>query len=223
VPVSVLAAPAAFVRHEQATISRWERFAGRVTVGGIAVFAAVLVIEAVVPGDDTDVVWLGAAATVIVVAQRVGFWPSAIVSFGTAATIQLLVADGTRPDGGLGDVAALLLFLLVALLGASSVAGRSRRNASALAEGGCGTLAEPLTEREREILGLLAVGLSNREIAERLVVSENTIKSHLEHLYGKLGVSSRLRAIARARELGLLHDAPSPPMEAGRVSQSARR
>jgi DNA-binding CsgD family transcriptional regulator len=218
-PGSVLAAPAAFVRQEQATISRWERFAGRVTFAAIGVFAAVLVIEALVPGDGTDSVWLGAAAAVIVVAHRVGFWPSAIVAFGTAATIQLAAANGTGVHGGVGDAAALVLFLVVALLGASSVAGRSRRNGAELVAAGTGTLVEPLTDREREILGLLAIGLSNREIAERLVVSENTIKTHLEHLYGKLEVPSRLRAIARARELGLLRDAPVGE----RSAQSARR
>ncbi len=84
---------------------------------------------------------------------------------------------------------------------------------------GADRLVEPLTDREREILGLLAIGLSNREIAERLVVSENTIKTHLEHLYGKLEVPSRLRAIARARELGLLRDAPS---DEGRAQSASR-
>jgi LuxR family maltose regulon positive regulatory protein len=65
-------------------------------------------------------------------------------------------------------------------------------------------LAEPLTEREREILRLLLEGISNREIARRLVVSKNTVKRHVYNLCGKLGVQSRVQAIARARALNLV-------------------
>jgi LuxR family transcriptional regulator, maltose regulon positive regulatory protein len=65
-------------------------------------------------------------------------------------------------------------------------------------------LIETLTGREAEILSLIAAGLSNQEIAERLVLSEGTVKTHTHNLYGKLGVSSRTRAIARAIELKLI-------------------
>src|SRR6266571_3715789 len=64
-------------------------------------------------------------------------------------------------------------------------------------------LAEPLTEREREVLGLLSTGASNREIARRLVVSLGTVKKHVSNICGKLGVQSRMQAIARARALQL--------------------
>ncbi len=65
-------------------------------------------------------------------------------------------------------------------------------------------LAEALTEREMEVLTLLAEGLSNKEIAERLIFSTNTLKTHLNNLFGKLAVHTRLQAVLRARELGLL-------------------
>jgi LuxR family maltose regulon positive regulatory protein len=65
-------------------------------------------------------------------------------------------------------------------------------------------LSEPLSERELEVLQLIAAGLSNQEIAEQLVVAISTVKSHLNHIYGKLNVSSRMQAVARARELSLL-------------------
>lgn len=65
-------------------------------------------------------------------------------------------------------------------------------------------LAEPLTEREREVLRLLLEGASNREIARRLVLSVNTVKRHVYNLCGKLGVQSRIQAIIRARALNLL-------------------
>ena len=67
------------------------------------------------------------------------------------------------------------------------------------------TLAEPLTERELDVLRLLAAGHSNADIATALFVELSTVKTHLIHLYGKLGVHSRTRAVARARALGLLN------------------
>lgn len=65
-------------------------------------------------------------------------------------------------------------------------------------------LAEPLSEREQEVLRLLAVGLHNPEIARMLTVSENTVKAHVKHIYRKLGVNDRVQATNRARELGLV-------------------
>lgn len=61
-----------------------------------------------------------------------------------------------------------------------------------------------LTSREREVLDLAAAGLGNRRIGEELFLSQPTVKSHLAHIYGKLNVSSRTAAVARARELGIL-------------------
>jgi ATP/maltotriose-dependent transcriptional regulator MalT/predicted ATPase/class 3 adenylate cyclase len=66
------------------------------------------------------------------------------------------------------------------------------------------TLVEPLTEREREVLRLLAEGASNREMARRLVVSVNTVKKHVFNICGKLGVESRGQALAKARSLHLV-------------------
>ncbi|HET7433665.1 MAG TPA: response regulator transcription factor [Thermoanaerobaculia bacterium] len=61
-----------------------------------------------------------------------------------------------------------------------------------------------ITPREFEILGLIAEGLSNREIAERLFVSENTVKTHSSRLFDKLSVNRRVQAVQRGRELGLI-------------------
>jgi DNA-binding CsgD family transcriptional regulator/tetratricopeptide (TPR) repeat protein len=63
---------------------------------------------------------------------------------------------------------------------------------------------DALTERELEVLGLVAEGLSNREIASRLVLALGTVKWYISEVYSKLGVTSRTQAIARARELQLL-------------------
>jgi predicted ATPase/DNA-binding CsgD family transcriptional regulator len=65
-------------------------------------------------------------------------------------------------------------------------------------------LIEPLTEREQEVLQLLAAGLSNREIAEQLVIALGTVKSYTGNIYGKLAVRSRTQAVARAHMLNLL-------------------
>ena len=61
-----------------------------------------------------------------------------------------------------------------------------------------------ITEREREVLGLLAEGRSNKEIARRLELSPNTVKTHVSNLFEKLRVGRRMEAIVLARELGLV-------------------
>jgi LuxR family maltose regulon positive regulatory protein len=65
-------------------------------------------------------------------------------------------------------------------------------------------LVEPLSERELEVLGLLAAGRTNREIAEELVVALDTVKKHVSHVLDKLGTANRTQAVVRARELRLL-------------------
>jgi len=66
------------------------------------------------------------------------------------------------------------------------------------------SLLEPLSRRELEILELIAAGRSNQEIADSLVLSLHTVKKHISNIFGKLGVTSRGQAVARARQLGLL-------------------
>ncbi|MGW3495883.1 response regulator [Streptomyces sp. NPDC001020] len=63
---------------------------------------------------------------------------------------------------------------------------------------------EPLSAREREVLALVAKGTSNREIARELFISEATVKTHLTHLYAKLGVNDRAAAVAVAYDRGIL-------------------
>jgi LuxR family maltose regulon positive regulatory protein len=65
-------------------------------------------------------------------------------------------------------------------------------------------LLEPLSDRELEVLRLIAEGHTNREIASRLYLSLNTIKAHTRNIYGKLDAHSRTQAVARARALGVL-------------------
>ena len=96
-------------------------------------------------------------------------------------------------------VAPALLSLLVSALGPSD-------EAPAAGPGGYGRRKddEPLTRKELEVLARLAEGRSNREIADALFVTPATVKSHLAHIYVKLGVTGRQEAMARAVALGLL-------------------
>jgi len=65
-------------------------------------------------------------------------------------------------------------------------------------------IVEPFSERELEVLRLMAEGYSNREIADKLIFTVATAKKHAEHIYGKLGVRSRTQAVTRAQELNLI-------------------
>lgn len=81
------------------------------------------------------------------------------------------------------------------LLSAFAVEGKAAGAASPL---------DQLTDREFEILQLIAAGLSNKQIEEQLFISKNTVRTHIKNLYSKLGVTSRTQAIKQAHELGLL-------------------
>lgn len=73
-------------------------------------------------------------------------------------------------------------------------------------------LIAPLTQREEEVLRLLSTGLNNREIATLLFISEGTVKTHVEHIIGKLGVSDRVQAAVWAARQGLITESDLPPL-----------
>jgi LuxR family maltose regulon positive regulatory protein len=66
------------------------------------------------------------------------------------------------------------------------------------------TYVEPLSERERQVLRLMAEGLTNEQIAARLIIALGTVKAHIHNISGKLGAQNRAHAVALAKELGLL-------------------
>ena len=107
-------------------------------------------------------------------------------------------ADGV--DGALVLYARRLLDAFPAGEPGQPVSSRTPAPAPALGE----SLVEPLSEREIEILQLIAEGLTNPEIADRLYLSLNTVKVHTRNIYGKLDVHNRTQAGARARTLGIL-------------------
>ena len=84
----------------------------------------------------------------------------------------------------------------------SRLASAGERPASASSP--ANALAVPLTERELEVLRALAHGLSNREVAEQLVITEGTVKNHVSSLIDKLGVRDRTQAVLKGQELGLI-------------------
>jgi LuxR family maltose regulon positive regulatory protein len=84
---------------------------------------------------------------------------------------------------------------------AGMLRGRVKRLREALEER---RMAEPLTAAERRVLDLLPTQLTARQIAARLFLTENTVKSHMSHIYRKLGVTTRTGAVDRALALGLL-------------------
>jgi ATP/maltotriose-dependent transcriptional regulator MalT len=84
---------------------------------------------------------------------------------------------------------------LVSTLGA---AGVSLENTALVSE------VNPLSQREVEVLKLIALGNSNQQIAEQLFISLHTVKTHSRRIHGKLGVERRTQAVAKAKRLGLL-------------------
>src|SRR5918993_1081815 len=100
----------------------------------------------------------------------------------------------SRPDAATPSVPARYLAKLLAALAREDVAP------AAAAE----RLPEPLSRRELEVLALVASGMSNKEIAGRFFVSVTTVKTHINNLYRKLDARSRIQAVARAREMGIL-------------------
>ena len=122
---------------------------------------------------------------------------------------QLKELSEQRGTGGYTEAAAWAQWTLVAYVDKLLSAFSSGVSADSLAPSvpsAPSVLIEPLSERELEVLRLLAAGLSNREIAEELIVAIGTVKKHTHNIYGKLGVRSRTQAVLRAGELGLLSE-----------------
>ena len=127
----------------------------------------------------------------------------ALVLAAPEGYIRLFVDEGSPMLGLLrlayrrGIVAEYVASLLAAF-------GEQHTAALPLSSPPLSALSEPLTARERAVLEWLLEGASNREIAQRLVLSVNTVKRHVYNICGKLGVQSRTQAIIRARDLHLV-------------------
>jgi LuxR family transcriptional regulator, maltose regulon positive regulatory protein len=113
------------------------------------------------------------------------------------------VGQGIEPEYAAGLLAAMQSVGPGDHLPAQASMGRERFTTASSGEFDSGPI-EPLSERELEVLQLVALGLSNPEIGARLVISLSTVKGHTANIYSKLGVNSRTQAVARARKLGIL-------------------
>ncbi|MCE3274541.1 MAG: ATP-dependent transcriptional regulator, MalT-like, LuxR family [Propionibacteriaceae bacterium] len=118
------------------------------------------------------------------------------------ATLRTASLDHHRRTGG--RLPDYLDTLLAAFTGQKPPPDTSTRATAVVTGSHPEGLVEPLSTRELDVLRLLSAGRSNAEIARELFVEQSTVKTHLIHLYRKLGVSSRTQAIARARALQLL-------------------
>ena len=114
---------------------------------------------------------------------------------------RLVAVQQPSQVGSDGGVPADHLSRLTRACGARNIPlGPPARRTTAMAVAG---LVEPPTERELEVLGLIADGKRNREIADELVVSLETVKKHTTYIFEKLGVANRIWAAAHARQVGL--------------------
>ncbi len=189
---------------EALRVGRW--------IGSLAVVLAVAEFLGPYPtepsAEHVDARWLAMLLVVLTTADVGGFAAGVVAVVVAAVAIDLwIVAPG---DSALvppaHDAVALALFVVAAVTGGALIT-RARPaipTATALTAPQRDPDIEPITDRELGVLELLNLGLSNDDIARRLVVSPNTVKSHLEHLYGKLGVSSRGRAVAEGHRRGLI-------------------
>jgi LuxR family maltose regulon positive regulatory protein len=182
--VRVLLAQRSTLAHEQAQALLNGLLEAAEAVGrvGLEIEALALHAQALWHGGDQ-----GAAMTALERALRLAEPEGYVRLFadmglGMARLLQAARARSVRPD---------YVDQLLAAFGGGTV---SAENA----------LPEPLSRRELEVLALLAAGLTNREIAERLVIAPGTVKKHTTAIYDKLGVKNRTEAAARARALDLL-------------------
>ena len=117
-----------------------------------------------------------------------------------AALLGALVAAQRAEQAAARGVPLGFLARVLGAFGEKPAAPRAGRDTAAVVPG----LVEQLTDRELQVLRLLAAGRSNQRIAHDLVVALNTVKKHVTHVLGKLGAANRTEAVARARQFGLI-------------------
>ncbi len=204
--------------------------AARYAAAALVVLVGTGIREALLPGVGETSPFLTAILPVLVASLAGGFGPGV---FGIALTSALAAVLYLPPVGHVAvhsssDLLVMGGFVVegVAVAAIGAVARRSLLGREPLASasehlrvllrvqraaGGLASdtaLVEPLSERELEVMHLVALGLRNDEIASTLFLSSNTVKTHLAHAYAKLGARSRTEAVARCAALGLLDRSP---------------
>lgn len=169
--------------------------------------------------------WLFLVAAIgigLLLANREHFWHPLLYTVGwglTLAGITFFAVFGAIAGGLFIQVMAPILVVVAGLalrwlhletilpenlqrrLGLASKPGAAPEPSPAAA--GLESLVEPLSSRELEVLRLIDAGYSNQQIAAKLSVASSTVKTHINNIYGKMGVQTRVQAVNRARELNL--------------------
>ncbi len=172
-------------------------FAGAIDVSRLATseFSAdVLLIEV---GDSRDHDWPALADLPIPVVVLLDFADSNVVSSALRSGIRGTISWDATPEEIEGAVHAVNAGLVVTTPASFA---ELLPDSQPLAE----ELAEPLSDRELEVLDLLAEGFSNKLVAHRLSISEHTVKTHVASIFAKLGASSRTEAVSQAIRRGLV-------------------
>lgn len=169
--------------------------------GVIAALAPIVSPPPVLRAWGTSIRWPGPAGAAVigvrrdvpddldVVAQAIASRTAVVVVGGVEGLLQAGVREVLPRDCAPADLAAALQRLTPA--------------AAASAQRAAASVTEP-TARELEVVTLLAQGMTNREIASTLFISEHTVRNHVGHLFAKLGVNSRTQAVVKAGSLGWL-------------------
>jgi LuxR family maltose regulon positive regulatory protein len=171
--------------HETPEGANWRRQLEALTLRGLALWA-----------NNEKTQAIDVAGQALALGEPEGYVRT-FVDEGPAMTALLSEVLSTRQRGASAPADAVATHYLRRLLAALE---RDASGAASPPEG----LLEPLTERELEVLQLVAAGKTNRQVATDLFVSVGTIKTHVNNVYRKLDAHSRTQAVSRARELGLL-------------------
>ncbi|HLN14270.1 MAG TPA: response regulator transcription factor [bacterium] len=171
-------------------------------------------------GPEADLAATVSASDIDVILCDAGRGPDAVLDQLASAGLALIPVVALLPDRAAAarSLAAGTRGLLLRTADADTLAAAARAAASGLvvldaavadevlarAPSRGAALVEELSPREAEVLSLMAEGLSNRAIAERLEISEHTVKFHVHTVLGKLGTQSRTEAVVRAARLGVL-------------------
>jgi DNA-binding CsgD family transcriptional regulator len=163
----------------------------------------------------------GAAIGAVLTGQRFGWKDLYLLISGAVCLLSLILFTlfGAIAGGSFIQVMAPILLIAGGLLlrwtrvGALLASRFPPQTPSAIhhpAPVSSNPLKEPLSEREIEVLSLIGQGLSNAQIAERLTLAQSTVKTHVNNIYSKLDVKTRVQAATRAREANLLPESPFP-------------
>jgi DNA-binding NarL/FixJ family response regulator len=189
------------------SVRQLESARARLAAAGLEVAGVSATLHHALDRDVDVVVVLGEVAATDAAGDGEG---PAVLVMGDERTAPVLARAGhtawgvVPPDASSDDLAAAVAALARGLLVLPAEAAPLLARLSVPGDEDDGEGVEPLTTREGEVLELASRGLSNREVAAALAISEHTVKFHLASIYGKLGAGSRTEAVRRGLRRGLI-------------------